>query len=59
MDDVLKVSLRKASSAQPVANGHGRNRRAQSPAPAPAKRSRRPGPRSITPSLSVRPRLTH
>ncbi len=62
MDDVLKVGLRKASakpSAKPVANGHGRKRRAQPPPPTPAKRSHRPGSRSITPSLSVRPRLTH
>ena len=60
MDDVLKVSLRKSSSqpARPVANGHGRKRRTPS-VPAPAKRNHRPRPRSIAPSVSVRPRLTH
>ncbi len=58
MDDVLKISLRKSSSAKPVANGHGRKRRPAHPQ-APAKRSSRSRQRSIPPSVSVRPRLTH
>jgi ATP-dependent Lon protease len=61
MDDVLKVSLRNSPSApaaRPVSNGHGRKRRTPS-VPAPARRSSRPRPRSIAPSVSVRPRLTH
>ena len=61
MDDVLKVGLRKSSSAtsaRPLANGHGRKRRTP-PAPAPAKRSHRPRPRAIAPSVSVRSRLSH
>ena len=63
MDDVLKVGLRKSSPAKSpvrsVINGHGRKRRAQPPAVAPAGRVNRPRPRSISPSVSIRPRLTH
>jgi ATP-dependent Lon protease len=61
MDDVLKVSLRKfstAPAARAVANGHGRKRRAPA-AKAPARRNGRSRPRPIAPSVSVRPRLTH
>jgi ATP-dependent Lon protease len=58
MDDVLKVSLRKPPAVRAISNGHGRKRRPPSP-PAPARRNHRPRPRSITPSISVRPRLSH